>query len=70
MQPTKTRIRLTWYGVIILTVLAATAIFKDMEGVASTCVAGILTIITGYQVSRAYTKAAAIKQPGTESPKE
>jgi hypothetical protein len=33
---------------IILTLLAGFAIFKNMEGVASACVAGILTILTTY----------------------
>ncbi len=33
---------------IILTMLAALAILKGMEGLASSCVAGILTILTTY----------------------
>ena len=33
---------------VILTLLAGFAIFKSMEGVASACVAGILTILTTY----------------------
>ncbi len=33
---------------LILTVLAGFSIFKGMEGVASSCVAGILTILTTY----------------------
>jgi len=33
---------------IVLAVLAGCSIFKTMEGVASTCVAGILTILTTY----------------------
>jgi hypothetical protein len=32
----------------ILTILAGFSIFKNMEGVASACVAGILTILTTY----------------------
>jgi len=31
-----------------LAILAGTAIFKGMEGVASACVAGIMTILTTY----------------------
>ena len=33
---------------IILTILAGFSIYKSMEGVASACVAGILTILTTY----------------------
>ena len=33
---------------VILTLLAGFAIFKSMEGVASACVAGVLTILTTY----------------------
>jgi hypothetical protein len=33
---------------IILSILAGYAIFKGMEGVASACVAGLLTILTTY----------------------
>ncbi len=33
---------------ILLTMLAGFSIFKSMEGVASACVAGILTILTTY----------------------
>ncbi|HEY4785967.1 MAG TPA: hypothetical protein VIH57_07955 [Bacteroidales bacterium] len=33
---------------IILSILAAISILKSMEGVASACVAGILTILTTY----------------------
>lgn len=33
---------------IILSMLAALSILKNMEGVASACVAGVLTILTTY----------------------
>ena len=33
---------------IVLSLLAALSIIKNMEGVASACVAGILTILTTY----------------------
>jgi hypothetical protein len=33
---------------IILTVLAGFSVYQTMEGVASACVAGILTILTTY----------------------
>ena len=33
---------------IALTLLAGCAIFKSMEGVASACIAGIMTILTTY----------------------
>lgn len=70
MKPANTRLKLTWAALVIFTALAGTAIFKGMEGVATTCAAGILTIVTGYQASRAYTKTAAIKDANTQSPAE
>ena len=45
---TSKRFSITVAAGIILAALAALSIFKNMEGVASACVAGILTILTTY----------------------
>ena len=60
-----TRVKITWYAAIALTVLAAFSIYKGFEGVATTCAAGILTVAMGYQGSRAVTKSAAMKHNKT-----
>ena len=45
---TSKRYTITIAAGIILAILAVLSIFKAMEGVASACVAGILTILTTY----------------------
>lgn len=63
-----TRIKLTWYAVVALTGITAFAILKGMEGVASTAVAGMLTVTMGYQGSRAITKSTAMKNNTEDKP--
>ena len=45
---TSKRFSITVAAGIILATLAALSIFRNMEGLASACVAGILTILTTY----------------------
>jgi len=61
-----TRIKLSWYGVIVLPLIAVYAISQGDAIVAPLCVTGVLTIIGGYQYSRAHTKELAIKHNKTE----
>lgn len=42
------RYKITIIAGIVLTLLAGVSIYKEMDGVASTSVAGILTIVTSY----------------------
>ena len=65
---TNTRIKLTWYAVIALTMLTGFAIVKNMDGVAAAGIGGILTVVTGYQTSRAFTKSTAMKNNTEDKP--
>lgn len=55
MIQNKTRIRITWYTLIALTLICVLAILKDMEGVASSSVVAIGAVAAGYQASKAYS---------------
>lgn len=70
MKADKTRIRLTWFGVVVIGFMGSFAMFKGFEGVATTCAAGVIALVTGYQASRGWTKTAAFKSESTTSPIE
>lgn len=61
MYQNKTRIKLTWYAAIILPLLACFAIYKGFEGVATTCIAGIIAITTGYQAVKSWNNNQELK---------
>ena len=56
-----TRIRITWYGAIVFTILAILGIIFKMEAVALASIGGITTIISVYHGSQGYTKGQFIK---------
>lgn len=66
MQPGKTRIRLTWFAEISLTLLAIAAMHKGFEGVATTCIAGIIAITTGYQAAKSWNNNQKLKNQSNE----
>ena len=53
----RTRFKLAIAVVIGLFATTFTAIHYDMEGLASTCVAGILSVSTGYVLGDSYRKS-------------
>ena len=56
----KTRFKLAVYTDIFLALLATYAVSEGLETVASTCVAGILTITTGYIGGDSYRKSESV----------
>lgn len=56
----QSRFLLSLIGIIILSAITFFAIRKNMEGVAAAATGGVITIVTGYQISQGYTKGKYI----------
>lgn len=44
----KTRLKITLAAAVFLVVTTYVAIFKEMEAVATTCIAGVMTVLSTY----------------------
>lgn len=56
----QSRFLLSLIGIVILAAITFFAIKKSMEGVAAAATGGVITIVTGYQISQGYTKGKYI----------